>query len=50
MLNTNNQLHRVRRADKGNKCFLWFNHRIVYKKGLGYICRICGKPKGQCHD
>lgn len=49
MLNTNNQLQRVRRADKGNKCFLWFKHRIRYKIGYGYKCWICGQPKMDCH-
>lgn len=26
------------------------NHKIIYKKGFGYRCKRCWKPKSQCHD
>ena len=37
----------------GEKSKQWFNaknhkHEIIYKKGFGYRCKWCGKPKSQC--
>lgn len=30
---------------KYSKCFLWVRHKIVYKKGKGYICKYCRIPQ-----